>query len=100
MARSRKAALPAAARVFAPEGELTIRTAAAVRDDLQRAIDEGCGVIDLSRIEAFDTAGVQLLIAARAAIATLGGRLELRGATDPVRSLVALYRLEPALELQ
>lgn len=99
MARSRKAPPPAAARVFTPAGELTIRTAAGLRDELQQAIDEGCSAVDLSRVEAFDSAGVQLLVAARAAVAALGGRLDLRGATEPVRSLVALYRLEPVLEL-
>jgi anti-sigma B factor antagonist len=91
---------PAEAEVFAPEGELTIRTAAAMRDAMQQAIDAGCTAFDLSRVEAFDTAGLQLLVAAQRALDSLGSPLVLRGATEPVRSLVGLYRLDKTLELQ
>jgi anti-anti-sigma factor len=85
--------------VFAPEGELTIRTAAAMRDAMQQAIDAGCTAFDLSRVEAFDTAGLQLLMAAHRALESLGSPLVLRAATEPVRSLVSLYRLDKTLEL-
>ena len=97
--KRKKSPVPAAATVFAPEGEMTIRTAAAQREALQQAIDAGCVTLDLSRVEAIDTAGVQLLLAARRAVDPLGTPLQIRGAGDPVRSLVSLYRLDAAVEL-
>ena len=77
------------------EGELSIRTAAQVHEQLQQAWAEGQDQLDLSRVEAADSAGVQLLVAAHKTLLAEGRRLQICGASAPVKDLLALYGLAP-----
>ncbi|MES2888830.1 MAG: STAS domain-containing protein [Pseudomonadota bacterium] len=77
------------------EGELSIRTAAQVHDQLQQAWAEGQHILDLSRVEAADSAGIQLLVAADKTLMAEGRRLQISGASAPVKDLLALYGLTP-----
>lgn len=77
------------------EGELSIRTAAQVHEQLQRAWAEGQHMLDLSQVEAADSAGIQLLVAANKTLLAEGRRLQICGASAPVRDLLALYGLAP-----
>ncbi len=78
------------------DGELTIRTAAQVHEQLQQALAEGHHALDLSRIEAIDSAGVQLLLAARRSLVNGGMGLHIQGASQPVQELLTLYGLRDA----
>lgn len=78
------------------EGELTIRTASKVHEQLQQALADGHHALDLSRVEVFDSAGVQLLLAARKALIAGGMNLHIQGASSPVQELLALYGLRDA----
>jgi phospholipid transport system transporter-binding protein len=76
-------------------GELTINEAAAKRKTLlQWVADEPAGTdLDLSAIEACDSAGVQLLLALRRTLAERGHGLKLRAAPDCVAATLATYGL-------
>jgi anti-anti-sigma factor len=76
---------------FAIEGELTIRTAAQVHEQLQDALEDGHYVLDLSRIEAMDSAGFQLLVAAHQTLLKTGLELQIVSASAPVKDLLSLY---------
>lgn len=87
---------------FAPpphvlDGALTIQQAQALRQPLQDALDAGACVFDLSAVTEFDTAGVQLLLAARQHAQTLGTTLALQAASAPVAEVMQRYGLDALL---
>ena len=80
------------------EGELTIRTAAQMHEQLQNALEEGHYRLDLSRVEAMDSAGFQLLVSADASLRKAGLNLQICAASDPVRDLLGLYGFSRLLD--
>jgi anti-sigma B factor antagonist len=81
------------------EGALTIVCGQAQRELLLAAI-EGTGsecVIDLSAIEAIDSAGVQLLLAAQRSLEERGARLALQAVPPGVRQVFETYGLQALL---
>jgi anti-anti-sigma factor len=76
------------------DGELTIYTAEAVRERLLGALQDQPAVeIDLAGVTEFDTAGLQVLMAARSQALKAGAELRLQGASPAVRDLLDLYDL-------
>lgn len=92
------AATTTSATDLALEGELTIYSAAAQRDVLLAWSLDGSGVIDLSAITDCDSAGVQLLLSARATLAKDGRTLVLREPSQPVRDALLGFGLTTALQ--
>jgi anti-anti-sigma factor len=78
------------------DGELTIQQATAQQQALLEAV-AACAthalMLDLSRIEACDSAGVQLLLATRLSLAQHGGTLQLDPVSAPVRAALHTYGL-------
>lgn len=67
------------------DGELTIRSAIANRDRLLAALaDHGELEVDLAGVSEFDSAGVQLLVAARKSATAAGKVLRLAGASPAI----------------
>ncbi|MDT7835391.1 STAS domain-containing protein [Aquabacterium sp. OR-4] len=77
-------------------GELTIAQAAAVRDQLQAVLDTAPDglALDLSALESFDSAGLQLLLATRHSLAERGMPLILGACSAPVRDALRVYGLQ------
>ena len=75
-------------------GALTIQSAAEQHTALRDALAAGASVLDLSAVQACDTSGVQLLLAASRHAKLLGNSLALRHASDPVREALQRYGLE------
>ncbi|MFO1217840.1 MAG: STAS domain-containing protein [Burkholderiaceae bacterium] len=94
--RSRKAA-PA---THAPriDGDLTIHHAAALHEQLRGWIEQGAEAIDLSAVGECDSAGVQLLLAARASAAAAGRRVAWSNPSAGVIEALARYGLDERLE--
>jgi anti-anti-sigma factor len=86
--------------VFALEGEWTVIRAAELRPLLSGGISAGARTLDLSHITEIDSAGLQLLIAARNSAARRGQELALRGAAPAVRALAGLYGLDENLHAE
>ena len=78
-------------------GELTIQHAASQCQRLREWLDGGVLAIDLSGIEACDSSGVQLLVAARRSVAARGQSLALRHASPAVREVLGRYALDGLL---
>lgn len=68
------------------DGDLTIHAAAAACETLRAALAAAAGdvVLDLSQVQVFDSAGAQLLLAARRTLAARGRALRLAGPAAPV----------------
>lgn len=79
------------------EGRLTIHTAAEQHARLLSALELGTQGLDLSRIEEFDTAGVQLLLACRQQLADQGLRLQISAASPAVQEVLGRYALDELL---
>jgi len=76
------------------EGELTIYAAAAVKAALLDALAGAAEIeIDLAGVSSIDTAGVQLLIAAKRDAADAGTPLGLVGHSAAALELIELYEL-------
>lgn len=80
---------------LALSGELTINEAAAKRETLLQWVADAPAStdLDLSAIEACDSAGVQLLLSLRRTLADRGGELRLRAAPDCVAATLSTYGL-------
>jgi anti-sigma B factor antagonist len=80
------------------DGALSIYTAADTKPRLSAALQGAIAVeIDLSGIEEFDSAGLQLLLAAREQARRLEIDLHLKGANAVVRELLSLSGLTDLL---
>jgi anti-anti-sigma factor len=82
-----------APNVLALDGELTIARAAELRETLLAAQAQGVRALDLAAVEAFDTAGVQLLLAARHSARLDGTGFELRSVPAVVHEVLQRYGL-------
>lgn len=80
------------------DGELTVLTAAEVHARLLVAARARTCTVDLAGVEEFDTAGLQLLLAARAESRAAGRRLNLRRPSRAVREVLAVLRLDHRME--
>lgn len=79
-------------------GELTISAAVAVRDELLQALDTGDEIeVDLAQVAEFDSAGIQLLIAAKREAAQRGKKLRFVGHSRAVLDLLDLTDLAAVL---
>ena len=83
-----------AATAYTPDGAWTIRDAAEQLAALCRALADGACTLDLSRISEFDTAGVQILVAALHTPLPGGAMLTMRNPSPPVRELLQRYGLQ------
>jgi anti-sigma B factor antagonist len=76
------------------EGELSIFTAAALRQRLLDALDAGPEVeVDLSRVSEIDSAGVQLMVAAKREAAARSQSLRFTGHSPAVFDILELCDL-------
>jgi len=79
---------------FAVTMPMTIQHATELRDRLADAIEAGARRFDLSAVEEFDSAGVQLLLAARRSLAARQAEIELAHVPMVVRDLLDRYGLQ------
>jgi anti-anti-sigma factor len=81
------------------QGPLTIAAAAERREQLLARLPDAEQelVLDMAGVEAFDSAGVQLLLSARRSLQERGATLTLRGVPDLVREALAALGLEAVL---
>jgi anti-anti-sigma factor len=78
--------------------ELNIGHAAAARDILAAALaGQGDRALDLGAVSDIDSAGVQLLLAARRSLAERGNALHLTAASAAVRDALAVFGLQHLL---
>jgi len=97
--RPAKDAAPAAPAPLRLEGELSIYRAEEIRQALLAALAaDGDVGIDLTDVSEVDTAGVQLLLAARASAATAGKTLRVTAMSPAVEEVLALFDLAPVFE--
>lgn len=76
------------------DGEMTIYTAGVLKDELLEPLEEDRHVeLDLSAVDEFDTAGVQLLLLLRRELAQAQKTLHLSATSDAVQEVLGLYRL-------
>lgn len=77
------------------EGELTIYRAAELKPALLETVrGHAAPALDLSAVTEFDSAGLQLLLAARQEAARLGKRLAVSAASSAVRDVFALLGMD------
>lgn len=86
------------ATTFRIDGELTIYRAAELCDALKAAVagvPEGCEFdVDLSEVTEMDSAGVQLLMAARKTARSGGRQLRISAASPAVAEVFQILRLD------
>ena len=76
------------------EGELTIYTAAAIKQRLDQLLGQSAELeIELSQVSEMDTAGLQLLILAKRECLARSGLLKLVGHSQPVREIMDLCNM-------
>jgi anti-anti-sigma factor len=87
---------------FALQGALTVAHGPQQHESLLGATLTAAPdlVVDLSAVEAFDSAGVQLLLATRRSIELRGGSLALREPSPTVCEVLRTYGLEALLPLE
>ncbi|HTQ99621.1 MAG TPA: STAS domain-containing protein [Candidatus Acidoferrum sp.] len=79
---------------FAPEGELSIYTAAEHKPHLLRVLDEAdIAELDLSKVSLLDTAGLQLLVMAKKEALLRGKPLSVIGHSPAVIEVIDLANL-------
>jgi anti-sigma B factor antagonist len=100
MATSRRAGGKPSAqpRALVLPAELTIYHAATIRGDLAAAVAAGQRQFDLGHVTEFDSAGLQLLLAARRSVAAAGALLELSNPSRAVLDVAATYALNERLQ--
>jgi anti-anti-sigma factor len=80
------------------DGELTIYTAAEQAPRVLGPLERTASIrVGLAGVTEMDTAGLQILLAARREAERLGGTAEFRGASEPVREALAIVHLDGAL---
>lgn len=78
-------------------GEWTVHAIAEHHQSLLTLLEQGVTSLDLSGVIEFDSAGLQLLIAARKSLAARGLELVLVAPSTAVRSLLTVYGLDETL---
>lgn len=82
------------------QGEMTIFTAADLRDQLLATFDLGMEIhVDLSAVTELDSAGIQLLFAARCEAAKRNKHLTFTGSSPVMQETLALCNLAGQLNL-
>lgn len=84
--------------IAAIDGELTIQFAARQCERLCELVATGTDRLDLSAVGECDSAGLQLLLAARATLSQRGQSLALMNPSAAVRAVLASYGLDVRLE--
>ncbi|UTH76128.1 STAS domain-containing protein [Chromobacterium sp. IIBBL 290-4] len=79
------------------KGRIDMANSGALAAPLRRLAAQGPLRLDLSAVEAADSAAVALLLAAHRAARAAGHALTLAGAPDNVRALAGLYGLQALL---
>ncbi|EHR69731.1 anti-anti-sigma regulatory factor (antagonist of anti-sigma factor) [Burkholderiales bacterium JOSHI_001] len=79
--------------VLALDSDLTIHHAAELKDRLLAALAAGTRCLDLRDVGECDSAGVQLLLAARRSAQQQGHTLSLAPVSEPVREVLQRYGL-------
>jgi anti-sigma B factor antagonist len=79
--------------VLALEGDLTIHHAAELKNRLLAALAAGTRCLDLRDVDECDSAGVQLLLAARRSAQASGRPLTLAPVSEPMREVLQRYGL-------
>jgi anti-sigma B factor antagonist len=79
------------------DGEWTIHHAAQCHSVLLTHIEAGTSDFDVSGVTDFDSAGLQLLLAARISLASQGCELALNGVPTVVRDVLDAYGLDLTL---
>ena len=80
-------------------GAATIAFAATWRETLADAVNAGGNLtLDLGEVTDFDSAGVQLLLAARRSLAERGQRLQVATASPVVRDGLQVFGLQSLLD--
>lgn len=80
-------------------GELTVFTAAAVREQLLAALGSAAEIeVDLAQVSEIDSAGVQLLLAAKQEAGALQAELGFTGHSAPVLDILGLCDLAARLD--
>lgn len=83
-----------ASNVLPLDGEMTIFTAAAVREQLLQAMQDKSAIdVDLSAVSEFDTSGLQLMVAAKKMAEEKNIRLTFTQIPDVVTELLQLSRM-------
>jgi anti-anti-sigma factor len=87
---------------FALQGALTVNRGLQQREHLLGASLAAAPdlVLDLSAVDAFDSVGVQLLLATRRSVELRGGSLALRAPSPTVREVLHTYGLEAVLPIE
>jgi anti-sigma B factor antagonist len=86
--------------VVAPEGDIDLRTAPAVRSELEAARGEAaCVVLDLRLVEFMDSSGIRLLVEAQLAADRDGASFAVVRGPAPVQRLFELAGLDGRLTL-
>ncbi|MGE0312924.1 MAG: STAS domain-containing protein [Lautropia sp.] len=88
---------PAGDAQVALHGEYTIHTVGERASALALEIARGASRFDLSAVTDFDSAGLQVLLAAKATLAERGQALELAAIAPAVRAVLASYALDAGL---
>jgi len=78
-------------------GEWTVHAIAEHRQTLQALLEQGVTTLELSGVTEFDSAGLQLLVAARKSLAARGQELALLAPSTAVRALLTVYGLDETL---
>ncbi|MFP5327177.1 MAG: STAS domain-containing protein [Acidimicrobiia bacterium] len=86
--------------VVRPSGEIDIATGPALEAEVEFLVEAGIRTcaIDLTDVEFIDSAGLQLLLAARAALRRVGGTFSIRGASPSVSRLLDISGMSALLE--
>lgn len=89
-----------AARVFAPQGPLTMMTAAAVLDEGRQLAAQGDVVIDFAAVGTADSAALALVLAWLRSARARDHRLQLRNFPANLDSLAAVYDIDTLLPVE
>ena len=90
----------ARAAVFAPQGPLTMQSAAAALEEGRRLAKAGPLVVDLAAVPAADSAALALVLDWLRIAREAGHRITLRGLPPGLSSLAALYDIDTLLPLE
>lgn len=85
---------PTTAKVLPIEGDLTIYTAATLKEEIVNLLEQSADIsIDLSHVSEMDTAGLQLLILAKKEATVRGGQLQLLAHSPAVLAVLDMCNM-------
>ncbi len=85
-----------------PESDITLANAKQLKQQLQKAIQEGALSIrlDLIHVKVVDSSGLSVFIAASNSLKNSGGRLELINVAENILKLLKITRLDKHFSVQ